>query len=379
MPKLLFATTVAISLESVLADYARHLRSRGWRVDAMASGILRSKRCREAFDAVWEVDWSRNPLAGNNLLKAPAQVRSAVEQVGFDLVHVHTPVAGFVLRFALRNLKQARPRAIIYTAHGFHFHPRGNRFENLTFSELERRAGRWTDYLVVINRTDEEAAKKLRIIHPDRLRYLPGIGVDTNKFDSRSVSAEQISALRRELHLGPRNSIFTIAAEFNTNKHQDDALKALARLRRPDVQLLLAGTGPNVGAMKRLANQLGVKSQVRFLGFRSDVPVLMLASNAVVLCSEREGLPMCVMEAMSLGVPVIGTRIRGTADLLEPDAGILVGVGDVDGLTEAMAKVVDEPQAAVLMARKGLQRIHAYSRENILTAHEGLYEEALRN
>lgn len=379
MPKLLFATTVAISLESVLADFARHFRSKGWRVDAMARGVSCSKRCREAFDAVWDVGWSRNPLAASNLLKAPAQVQRIVERVGFDLVHVHTPVAGFVLRFALRNLRQTMPGSIIYTAHGFHFHPHGNRFANLTFSELEKRAGNWTDYLVVINRTDEEAAKKLRIVPPDRLRYLPGIGVDTKKFDRHSVSTEQIACLRRELLIGLRNPIFLVAAEFSTNKRQGDALKALARLRRPGAHILFAGTGPNEGAMKRLANQLGVESQVRFLGFRRDMPALMLASNAVVLCSEREGLPVCVMEAMSLGIPVIGSRIRGTADLLEPDAGLLVGVGDIDGLAGAMAKVIEEPQTLTSMAGKGLQRIRAYSRESILRAHEDLYKEALRN
>jgi glycosyltransferase involved in cell wall biosynthesis len=374
----LFATTVAISLEGVLADFARHFRAKGWRVDAMASGVSSSDRCRDAFDAVWEVNWSRNPLTPNNLLRAPAEVRTAVETVDFDLVHVHTPVASFVLRFALRNLQKTRPRTVVYTAHGFHFHPQGTRLSNLVFSELERLAGRWTDYLVVINRTDEEAAKKLGIVRPDRLRYLPGIGVDTDRFDRHSVSEEQVAALRTELLIEPRNPVFTIAAEFITRKRHGDALKALARLSRPDVRLLLVGTGPNVGAMKRLASELGVERQVRFLGFRRDVPVLMLASNAVVLCSQQEGLPLCVMEAMSLGVPVIGTRIRGTADLLEPDAGLLVGVRDVDGLVSAMSKVIDEPHEVALMAQKGLQRIRAYGRETILKLHENLYEEALR-
>jgi glycosyltransferase involved in cell wall biosynthesis len=269
------------------------------------------------------------------------------------------------------------PARVVYTAHGFHFHPQGNRLWNLAFAELERLAGRWTDYLVVINRTDEEAAKKLGIIRPDRLRYLPGIGVDTGRFDRHSVSEEQIAVLRRDLHIEPQNPVFTIAAEFTRNKRHRDALNALARLKRPDVRLLLAGTGPNMEAMKRLAIGLGLEAQVRFLGFRRDMPVLMRASNAVVLCSQREGLPMCVMEAMSLGVPVIGTRIRGTADLLEPDAGLLVGVGDVDGLVGAMSKVIEEPHTVSVMAHKGLQRIRAYGRDGIVRSHESLYEEAL--
>jgi glycosyltransferase involved in cell wall biosynthesis len=377
MPRLLFATTVAISLETVLADFAQHFRGKGWRVDAMARGVSSSDRCRKAYDAVWEVDWSRDPFKADNLLKAPAEVRTTVERVRYDLVHVHTPIAAFVLRFALRNLREMRPRAVIYTAHGFHFHPQGNPLSNLLFTELERLAGRWTDYLVVINRTDEDAAKRLRIVRPNRLRYLPGIGVDTDRFARHSVSKEDVAALRRELSLDPRDPVFTLAAEFTANKRHADALKALARLRRPNVRLLLAGTGPTLAATQRLASELGVQGQVLFLGFRRDVPVLMLASNAVVLCSQREGLPGCVLEAMSLGVPVIATGVRGTRDLLDPDAGLLVDVGDVDGLARAMSVVIDQPQAAAAMAQAARQRVPIYRRDRILQLHETLYEEAL--
>jgi hypothetical protein len=100
----------------VLAEFARHFRAKGWRVDAMASGVSRSEKCRDAYDEVWDVKWSRNPATPSNLLEAPGEVRSAVERIGFDLIHVHTPVAAFVLRYALRNLRNIRPRAIVYTA-----------------------------------------------------------------------------------------------------------------------------------------------------------------------------------------------------------------------------------------------------------------------
>ena len=375
MPKALFATTVAISCEGFLPQLAGYLRTKGWRVDAMANGISRN-RCRDAFDAVWEVDWSRDPLAPTNLLKAPAEVRQTVENVGFDIVHVHTPVAAFVLRFALRKAMRSRP-VVVYTAHGFHFHPHGAPLSNAAFAGLEKLAGRWTDYLVVINRTDERAAKDLGIVPEDRVRFLPGVGVDTCRFDPNSLSHDQVADLRRDLNIGARDPVFTMAAEFTDNKRQADALRALARLGRPEVRLLFAGTGPKLEAMKRLASELGLQSQARFLGFRRDVPLLMSASNAVLLCSRREGLPMCVMEAMSLGVPVIGTRTRGTADLLEPDAGVLVGVGDVKALSAAMSRVIDQPHEAALTARKGLQRIRAYGRDRLIELHAALYDEVL--
>jgi glycosyltransferase involved in cell wall biosynthesis len=80
---------------------------------------------------------------------------------------------------------------------------------------------------------------------------------------------------------------------------------------------------------------------------------------------------------MSLGVPVIATRIRGTRDLLDRDAGLLVDVGDVDGLARAMSMVIDQPQAVAAMAQAARQRIPIYRRDRILQLHETLYEEAL--
>src|SRR5207249_867737 len=120
---------------------------------------------------------------------------------GYDLVHVHSPVAAFVTRMALRRMRrQGKPR-VIYTAHGFHFYQGSPRVRGTLFRTLERLAGRWTDHLVVINREDEAAALKYGIVPPQRLRYMPGIGVDTQVYSAASVPAADIAAVRGELRL----------------------------------------------------------------------------------------------------------------------------------------------------------------------------------
>ena len=149
-------------------------------------------------------------------------------------------------------------------------------------------------------------------------------------------------------------------AEFVPGKRHRDALAAFARLGRPDVWLALAGTGPLVDEMKRRAAELGVADRVRFLGVRRDIPALVRASVAVLLPSEREGLPRSAMESMSLGVPVIGSRIRGTADLLEGGCGLLVPVGDSAALADALARILDHPEEAREMARRGREWVASY-------------------
>jgi hypothetical protein len=103
-PSALFVTTVPITLEAFLIPFAEHFRAQGWRVDALANGATGNPHIADVFDNRYDVAWSRNPLAPRNLLGTSAEVRRIVAEGGYDIVHVHTPVAAFVTRFALRRL-----------------------------------------------------------------------------------------------------------------------------------------------------------------------------------------------------------------------------------------------------------------------------------
>ena len=104
MVRMLSVATIEGTLSEFLLPFAEHFRAQGWRVDAMAQGVTDSPECCAAFDRVWDITWSRNPLDPRNLLKAAPAVRRLVERERYDLVHVHTPVAAFVTRYALKNL-----------------------------------------------------------------------------------------------------------------------------------------------------------------------------------------------------------------------------------------------------------------------------------
>lgn len=372
-------TTVPITLASFLCPIAAHFRGRGWRVDAMANSITSFSEVSDAFDQVWDVPWSRNPLHPRNLVTAPQRVREIVAREGYDLVHVHTPVASFVTRLALRSMRgQGKPR-VVYTAHGFHFYEGGPRLKGALFRKLEQIAGRWTDYLVVINHEDEQAAKRYGIVPTDRLRYMPGIGVDTRRYNAATVSPIDLARVRQELGLAPADRLFLMVAELIARKRHRDLLHALARLQRPEAHLALAGPGPLLEPMRQLAVRLGITKQVHFLGYRKDIPALIQSSVATVLPSQQEGLPRSVMESMCQAVPVIGSRIRGMTDLLADGRGILVPVGAVQGLADAMAWILDHPGEARILGERGRASMAAYDLSNILTLHEKLYDEALHD
>lgn len=372
---LLMVTTVPVTLKAFLLPLARHFRSQGWRVDAMAREVSGSPECLGAFDRCWDVSWSRNPLDPRNLFGAVRTLREVVARERYDLVHVHTPVAGFVTRLALRN-RAGAPR-VVYTAHGFHFYRGGPALRNAVFRKLEKMAGRWTDSLVVMNREDEAAARVHGIVPPGRLHYMDGIGVDTTVYRPGAIPASDVARLREELKIPSTADLFVMIAELIPRKRPADVLEALARMTNRRAHLLVAGTGPLQEDLERLARERAIADRVHFLGFRRDVPLLLRASRAMILASEHEGLPRSVMEGMCMETPVIGSRIRGIIDLLEDGCGLLVDKGDPAGLARAMESILAHPDRARAMVLRARSKMNRYDVRNILRLHEELYRDAL--
>ncbi|MEG4033840.1 glycosyltransferase [Microcoleus sp. S36b_A4] len=376
MKSLLIITTIPSTLKFFL-PLTKHLRSQGWQVDAMAKELSTSEEYAHFFDRVWDIEWSRNPLDPKNLLAAPQQIRQVFAQQQYNLVNVSTPVAAFVARYALNNWRKQGKFKVIYTAQGFHFYQGGAPHKNAIFLGLEKIAGPWTDYLVVVNREDESAAKRYGLISPERVRYIPGTGLNLDRFNPHAISEAQIIAVRQELGLAPENPLFLSVAEFIPRKRPGDILKAFAQLGRPQVHLAFAGNGRIFQEMQELAAKLGIQNQVHFLGRRRDIPVLMRASVATLIASAHEGLPNCVMESLCMETPVIGTEIRGTRDLLVDGNGRLVKVGDINGMAEAMAWILDRPHEAQKMGKRGRKDMVNYDAPQIIKLYESLYNEAL--
>jgi glycosyltransferase involved in cell wall biosynthesis len=377
MTSLLIITAIPETINAFLLPFADHFRARGWRVDAMACGVASDAECLQAFDRVWDVDLARSPFNLRNLLIAPQQIREVIAQEKYDIVHVHMAVPAFVTRYALKDARKQGLPKLIYTSHGFNFYRGGEPLPNAIFLTLEKLAGRWTDYLVVMNEEDEQAATQHQILPSSRVHYMPGIGADLQQYNTNAVSQADVLQVRQELRLAEETFLFLCIAEFIPRKRHQDVLRAFAKVARPNACLAFAGDGPLKAQMQQLASELGIQNQVRFLGFRRDIPTLIGAAIATILVSEQEGLPRSIMESLCMKVPVIGSDIRGIRDLLAGDCGLLVQLGDIDGLAKAIAWILDHLQEAKAMGKCGWENIATYDLQHILQLHESLYAEAL--
>jgi glycosyltransferase involved in cell wall biosynthesis len=371
-PRLLIATTVPSTSRGFLLPYADHFRQRGWTVDALTGPGDALVDLSGHFDDVHVVPWSRRPADRRNVSAALPTVRRLLARGRYDLLHTHTPVASTISRAAVVGLR--RKPAVVYTAHGFHFHAGGSRVANLGYAAVERVMGRWTDRLVVIN--DEDYAAARRMLDPDRVVLMAGIGLDLERYRPDSASADDIARIRSELGLAPADVLMSVVAELNPGKNHDTVLRALARNGDPDIHLALAGAGPERQRLEELAAGLGVSDRVHWLGVVADVRPLVLASASTILLSRREGLSRAVMESLAMGVPVIGSRIRGIADLVGRHGGLLVAPDDVDGAAAALDAVQDLPRAWQLRTALA-ERLASLSLVRLLHQHDDLYADLL--
>jgi len=377
-PSALFVTTVPITLEAFLIPFAEHFRRKGWRVDALSHEATQHAPIHAVFDNRYDITWNRNPLSPNDLFDTWARVRRVVVEGGYDIVHVHTPIAAFMTRFALRTLRGDDGPTVIYTTHGFHFY-RGQGFlAHEAFKTLERLAARWTDFIVTINEEDFAAAQHFRGIPAERVRYVPGIGVDVGAYDSDSYPADDVQRVRSELGAGPNDFLITMIAEFIPRKNHRLALQAIRMVSSPDVRLNLVGTGPLEGEVRRQALEMGLAERVTFAGFRRDIPAVLAASDAGLLVSKHEGLARSVLETMAAGKPVIGTTTRGIGDAIGSEAGWVVPRGDARALAAAIESAADDRAEAARRGAAARERALAeFSLDRIIVAYDELYAEAL--
>ena len=159
----------------------------------------------------------------------------------------------------------------------------------------------------------------------------------------------------------------------------DVLLDALAMLDARSVTLTIAGDGPERTALEQRARALSPRIAVRFTGWRDDVGSLFAATDVFVLPSRDEPFGIVVLEAMAAGVPIVATRTAGPLEILSPTTAVLVDVGDVPGLAQAIAGVIDDSEAArQRAARATLVYDKTYSAAAVVPQYEALYTEMTR-
>ncbi len=151
---------------------------------------------------------------------------------------------------------------------------------------------------------------------------------------------------------------------------------ALALPRIPDLQLWIVGGGPEREPLEALAGELGVSANVTFWGERHDVARFFSAADVFTMSSVSEGLPMSLIQAMSVGLPSIVTDVGGMAEVVrDADCGLRVPVGDAAGYAEAIVQLASDPVRRADFAARAVSVYNAgFTLDQMDAAYMKLYQ-----
>ncbi|NMA18601.1 MAG: glycosyltransferase family 4 protein [Clostridiaceae bacterium] len=324
--------------------------------------------CKRYEIQMVHIDFDRNPLGKSNFL-ARKQLLDLMAKEKYDIVHCNTPSGGVVGRIAAA---QAKIPKVIYMAHGFHFW-KGAPLKNwLFYYPVERILARLTDRLITINREDYACAQRFHYKRGGSAAYVPGVGIVTKRFES---NAEERTKMRKALGIKEEEIVLLSVGEINQNKNHKVVIKALAQIGRKDIRYVICGIGSLMEANQQLAESLGLRNQVMFAGYRTDIDKFYQAADVFVISSFREGLPVALLEAMSAGLPCVASRIRGNVDLLS-DSRLLFEPRDVNGLCNALMEGIDK-NIAEKEVKRNYQTLPRFSMEEAVKAIKQIYTDMI--
>jgi len=290
------------------------------------------------------------------------QLARIIKKKGIDIIHCqrHKPTVYGTLATYMTGKK---PKVIS--------HVRGL---NRTRS-LQRKLLNWALFrrisriIAVSNAVRDDIVRTNPMSFPDKVVTIYN-GIDVEPYTDCSLNKEQA-----RIHLGlPDEEVFVYGTvgRLAETKGQEILLKAFARVyeKYPKSRLILAGKGRLESELRSLAVELNIHERVLFLGYRTDVPVVLRACDVFVLPSIAEGLPGALLEAMATGVPVIASRVGGVPEILNSPAGTMVSPSSVDELANAMERLYNMDEVERNDIGKALrERVRAeFTKEKMILA-----------
>ena len=299
---------------------------------------------------------------------AALDLRRALRDTRPDVVHVHLEYSTLVGALATLSLPAPRPLLVASVANDPY---RQSGFHRWAGARLAPRM----DLHITHSRGIRDSVLRAYAGRTRRVEVV-SLGIDLGRFRRDLADPARVTEYRRGAgrvvgaigRLVPQKAMHVLI----------DAAPALLAAD-PALRVLIVGDGPLRAELEAQAARLGVAHAVRFAGYQEDVVSAYAAMDVFVLPSRDEGFGLVFLEAMAVGVPVVGTRVIGSEDAVDDGVtGLLVPYADSAALAAAVRGILEGPELARRLRETAAERVRrVYSREQCAARVEGLYRELL--
>lgn len=321
-----------------VADLCAYFKNNGYEITVMSSGNgwLR-KKCEEEGVNFIENKFFSNKPCPSKLFKAIREIKKCVKNTNPDIVHCHSSAAAILGRLAIRNKVRT-----IYTAHGWGFNVGIKPWVKYSVIFLEKICSRFTDTYICVSEFVKNLGLKYRIAPVDKFKVIYN-GIDLpNNFNFKKEKKDN------EVEL-------SFVGRLSSPKLPELAIKAINLLptaTKEDMKFLVIGTGKKYSMLEEMAKKY--KINIEFAGEMNpdDSLVLLAKSDVFVFISKWEGFPYSILEAMSLGLPVIASDVGGIKEMVSGENGILFK-NDIRQISQAILKLVKDKDLREKMGQNG--------------------------
>lgn len=283
----------------------------------------------------------------------------AMRQFKPDVVHTHHL---YELFYAWPGALLSRAR-IVHTEHEYF---------SLTTSKARFRLRQLSRFCSAVTGVNEETSAFLRdkVGIPAHKVHTVVNGIDLARFNQAGLDRKALGVSEGDLVAG-------IVARLHPVKNHAMLFNAFRLVvdQEPRAKLLIIGDGAERGKLEQQVDQLGLGGQVQFLGSRSDVPDILQCLDVFVLSSKEEGLPLCILEAMAAGLPVVATNVGGIPAVVRlDDNGMLVDPEDSRAMAKALLTLFADKEKRVRLSTNGRRMVEQrYDLKHSIAAYHSLY------
>lgn len=373
MKRILLTCTDLMAIQFMI-PHIHYLAENGFSVELACSIV--GNRYEDLKNAVGDsakihtVRLERNPFTLRNL-NGYKDMETLLSENKYDLIWTNEPVMGVVTRLAARKTRKNGTK-VLYMAHGFHFCKGAPLIDWLMWAPIEYIMSYFNDILVTINWEDYNRAKKY--FKTPKVLHLDGIGVDLSRYNCTYSRTE----IRSQLGIADDDILLLSVGELEKRKNHELTIKALSKIKNSNVKCVICGIGSLENNLKNLVASLGLENRVTFLGYRKDIPEIMLAADIYAHPSFREGLGIASLEAMASGLPILASNTRGIADYIENGInGFMCSPNDVEAYAKNLEMLASDKNLRNTIFEENLHKVQQYKMEVIKPTVKKLLENAL--
>lgn len=338
-------------------DLIRALGNRIQPVVACGDSGFLIEECRKLGVETHVVPDLVHPVRPLKDVRAVLAVAALIRSCRADLIHGHTGKAGLIARLAGWLTKTPA----LYTVHSWSFVGTSRSTASVAVW-LERAARLAGGTVIEVCRSNFAMARKRGVISAAH-HLMIWNGVPDTQLRARPVWGRPVRIL--------------MVARLVLHKHHSVLLRALAGIDPSSWHLTFAGDGPLRGETEDLATSLGIQDRVLFAGDTDEVASLLAQSDILVLATRFESLPLCIIEAMRAGLPVVSSDVGGVRELVtHGTTGYVVPHSDPHALQERLRELISSDQTRSRMGQMGrLQYERHFTVEKMAGAVLSLYRE----